>query len=113
MKTSQENRGTVWENHLSALADPYRRQLLVALLERSPQDDGDIDPLNAITYTDTKTETLRTELVHSHLPKLANLGYIDWDRDRGKLNTGSNWDEIVPLLRLIHGHQDELPDGWL
>lgn len=113
MTVKQENRGVLWDTHLTALANPYRRQLLVALLKHNPQEDNAIDPLNAIASTDTKPERIRTELVHNHLPKLADIGYIDWEKDRGKLSKGPSWDEISPLLRLVHEHRDELPDGWL
>ena len=70
MKVDYENRDTIWDDHLNALADPYRRQLLVALMEHNPQNGVDIDPLNAITDTESKAEILRTELVHNHLPHL-------------------------------------------
>lgn len=109
----QENRGVLWETHLTALANPYRRQLLVALLKHNPQEDNAIDPLNAVAPTETEPERLRIELVHNHLPKLADAGYIDWEKDGGKLSKGPSWDEISPLLRLVHEHRDELPDGWL
>lgn len=113
MLLKQKNGGARWENQLNALADSYRRQLLVALLTQNPQGSNEIDPVSAIAPTNKEPERLRTELIHSHLPKLADVGYIDWERERGKLSKGPNWDEISPLLRHIHEHRDELPDGWV
>lgn len=52
-------------------------------------------------------------LTHVHLPKLADVGFIEWDRESGDLSKGPNWEEIAPLLRLMWDHQDELSDGWL
>jgi hypothetical protein len=112
MEAFQES-NTRWENHLTALADSYRRQLLVALLEQNPQNDDQIDALDAISKTGVEAEMLRTELVHSHLPQLADMGYINWERDRGKLSPGPNWHEIAPLPKHIHENRDELPVGWL
>jgi hypothetical protein len=43
-RTKQED----FDTALSALADPYRRQLLVALLAHNPQDDDDRDPLDLV-----------------------------------------------------------------
>lgn len=41
------------------------------------------------------------------------MGFIEWDRDSGELSKGPNWEEIAPLLRLIHEHREELPDTRL
>jgi hypothetical protein len=58
-------------------------------------------------------EVLQTELVHVHLPKLADRGYISWNREENTISKGPNWDDIAPLLELIDTHRDELPEGWL
>jgi hypothetical protein len=100
-----------WHDALETLASPYRRQLLVALTEHNPQDD-DRDPLNIETAT-AEPEVLESELVHKHLPKLESRGYIEWDRESKKISRGPDWDEIGPILELIHDQRDELPDGWL
>ncbi len=95
-----------------ALTDPYRRQLLVALLEHNPQDDDDRDPLN-IVDDDREPKVLKSELIHVHLPLLEEMGYIQWDRDSNQIRKGPNWEDIEPLLTLIHDHRGELPDDWL
>ena len=100
-----------FKRSLSALADPYRRQLLVALLDHNPQDDTDRDPLDILSEAD-EAEVLESELVHTHLPKLDDMGFISWDRDSNNISKGPNWDENAPVLILIHDHKDELPDGW-
>jgi len=101
-----------FDKMLSALSSPYRRELLVALTDHNPQDDDDLDPLELLD-DDTQADVFEMELVHNHLPKLEEMGYINWDRDTGQISKGPNWDEIAPLLSLIHNHRDELPDGWL
>jgi hypothetical protein len=57
--------------------------------------------------------TLQLELLHNHLPKLEELEYIHWNQDNREISKGPKWDEIAPLVELIHNHRDELPDGWL
>lgn len=106
------NREAVFDTALSAFSNPYRRQLLVALLEHNPQDDDDLDPLNTLSENEEST-VQKMELVHNHLPKLEEMGYITWDRTTNEISKGPKWDEIGPLLNLINTHQDELPDGWL
>lgn len=97
---------------LSALSDPYRRQLLLALRDHNPQDDDDLDPLGLLDEG-AEADVIEVELVHMHLPKLDEMGYITWNRDTGKISKGPRWDEIAPLLELLHNHRDELADGWL
>jgi len=97
---------------LDALSNPYRRQLLVALLEHNPQKDNDRDPLELLSETE-EAEVLEMELVHMHLPKLENMGYISWDRTTNEISKGPEWDSIASILKLIHNHQDELPKEWL
>lgn len=108
----KEQREKVVNDILDALSNPYRRQLLIALLDHNPQDDGDRDPLDILSEAD-EAEVLKSELVHTHLPKLDDMGYISWDRDNDNISKGPKWNEIAPVLKLMHDHQDELPDGWL
>ena len=102
-----------WYHSLEALEHPYRRQLLVTMLEQNPQDDDDVDPLDSVDYSAADAEQLQIALRHVHLPKLEQRGFITWDRRRGAISKGPDWDEIAPLLTLIHDHSDELPAGWL
>ena len=97
---------------LEALSNRYRRELLLALMTENPQDDDDRDPLNVIE-SPVEPEMLEVELVHKHLPKLEAMGFIEWDRDTGKIATGPNRAEIEPVLQLLNDYQDELPPGWV
>jgi hypothetical protein len=97
---------------LDALADPHRRKLLVALLEHSPREADDRDPFDVLSDAE-EPEVLQTNLVHWHLPKLEEMGYITWDRTTHDISKGPKWDEIGPVVELIDEHSDELPDGWV
>ena len=105
-------KANVWDAALDALSNPYRRQLLVALLDHNPQDDSNRDPLHVVSDAE-EPDVLQTELVHHHLPKLEELGYIEWDRETNEIKKGPDWEEISPLLELIENHRDELPEDWL
>lgn len=89
-----------------ALSHPHRRRVLVLISEYNSLDDqfsfGDL------VTEDDDPESLKTELYHVHLPKLADAGYIEWDRDDRTIRRGPNSDEIAPVLRLLHEHGDEL-----
>jgi hypothetical protein len=108
----QQQRRGEFDLVLDALSNSYRRQLLVALLEHNPQDERDTDPLDLLPEVEQE-DTLEVELVHSHLPKLEEMGYISWDRPTDEISKGPRWDTIAPLLKLMQDHEEDLPDGWL
>ena len=97
-----------------ALQAPFRRHLLFALLEGHPQSDTKVALLDLRRggYMAEEGDAERLQLIHIHLPKLDGWGYIEWERETGQISKGPNWDEIAPLLDVLHDHQDELPDEW-
>ena len=78
------------------LTHPVRRRLLLDLHKTNP-------PL------DLTAETQSPMLYHLHLPKLANPGFIDWDRDDQIIDVGPRFDEIAPILEAIEDCQHHLP----
>ena len=98
---------------LDLLADRYRRRLLMALLEHNPQDDDETQIPAEITIEDDDLEQLRIHMTHTHLPKLEDAGVIMWDRERHSISKGPQFDELLPLLKLMYDHADTLPDEWL
>ena len=87
----------------------------MAVAQHNPQDEDDITP-EAVADTHEKNgdalELLKLQFYHMHLPKLANARFIDWDRDSSTITRGPRFEDIEPLLRLMHDHQDELPVDW-
>lgn len=111
--TSEPNSQPSMDTALDVLANRYRRGVLVALLDHNPQDDDDPQIPGDIELADEDLETLQIHMTHTHLPKLEDAGFIEWDRDTNTVRKGPRFDEIRPLLDLMQNHADELPDGWL
>jgi DNA-binding transcriptional ArsR family regulator len=89
---------------LETLADRQRRVVLLLLKRGAVENEADL-------LFRSKDET-KAALVHNHLPKLEEAGYIEWDRESGTIEKGPEFDEIEPLLELIEEHSDELPHDW-
>lgn len=106
-----ESSEIVFDDALQSFAHPYRRRLLLTLLEHNPENENDI-PAD-LTTSDEELEEMLIAMTHTHLPKLEDLGVIKWDRDKNVVRRGPAFDELRPLLELIDRHRDELPDGWL
>ena len=112
------------DHMFDALAAGYRRELLVDLLDQTSQrvsrPDGvssDVDGSNdellrrhlssGREIPDADEDTLRAH--HVHLPKLADYGYIEWDRNAHRVTRGPRFDEIRPVVELLDGRRNELP----
>lgn len=95
---------------LEALANPYRRQLLLALIEHNPQGDDDTDPLNIRPEDDDPL--LNLNIYMGHLPQLESMGIIEWHEDEEEIVKGPDWAEFEPLLELIAENMDKLPKEW-
>lgn len=92
---------------LDHLSTRHRRLILLSLKHGGPTTETDV----MLRGTDDQ-EAAEVQLVHSHLPKLEDAGYITWDRDTGQISKGPHFDEIEPLLELIENHAHELPPDW-
>jgi hypothetical protein len=51
-------------------------------------------------------ERIRRDLVCTHLPELAEDGYIEWDPETGEIAPGRRFDELIPLLESLDGPND-------
>ena len=96
---------------LDALANIHRRRLIVSLLE---QDSLSVDRFvsQEVERGDRDREQLFSAVYHTHLPKLAEAEFIDWDRDTGDVTRGPNFTEIRPLVECLTDHADDLPGEW-
>lgn len=95
------------DESLDALRDAKRRRLLFTLLEET--EDAGSEARCDVKFVFDDDENSRIELVHVHLPKLADLGFIDWEMGDRTVEPGARWKEIRPILSVLHDHLDELP----
>lgn len=92
---------------LYLLSNRHRRLILFALRPGENKTESDL-----LFRGPDETEEIEMDLVHNHLPKLEEAGYIEWDREAGEVSKGPRYEEIEPLLDLIESHADELPPDW-
>lgn len=97
-----------------ALVHPYRRRLLLAMLNADDHGVAYPNPLEfAPVVQGDPGRSRRIAMAHNHLPKLDEMDIIEWDGEAEELSRGVEWDELKPLLRWMEEHRDELPEGWL
>lgn len=99
-----------FDDMVGALAHVQRRRLLIELLEHDQQTDSPVVIDDAASASETVNRTVLMR--HTHLPKLADHGLIEWDDKTLEVMEGPNFEEIRPLLELLDAHDQELPADW-
>lgn len=110
------------EDLFDALADGRRRRLLLELFANNPRivpqlsedsraiaaaDEGLLRAhlSSSRTIDGVDEDRLRLHLVH--LPKLADYGFVMWDRDAHLVTKGSRFDEMTAVLELLDEQSDD------
>lgn len=83
------------DSMMDALRSRPRRVVLMTLIERPTEVSI------AALERDLTRENARISLFHSHLPKLADTGYIEWDEDAETVSRGPRFSEVEPLVQLL------------
>jgi hypothetical protein len=106
------------------LSNLHRRRLLLILCQQETVEipdglvvrGGTEAQMNQQSDGPVQSETpvsrsLEIELIHSHLPKLEEAGYIEWDRETQTASRGPAFEEIESALRVLNRNERALPTG--
>lgn len=99
---------TDWSALFTALGDVHRRRLLLSVLETERRDSV-VQVPEDVHAGDCELEVLQVELFHNHIPMLAEVGYVTWNRENHEVRGGPSFERIAPVLELLDAHRDELP----
>lgn len=91
----------------SLSAEP-RRRLVVSLLD-APDRSVPL-PEEATSDADRDHGTLRTELRHNHLPRMAAAGFVEWDTDPLVARQGPRFDGVAAVVEALRGAGEPWPE---
>lgn len=100
-----------WDELFDALAAEPRRMVMVSLLNAPPERRLPLPEAAASPNQSMDRETLAIRLRHHHLPKLANLGYVCWERDPFIVQRGPRFEDPALILELVAESLDGIPKG--
>ncbi len=78
-----------------ALESAQRRRIVAGIVDDTVSTVGDLRPRG-------RAEEIEAALRETHLPALAEAGYIEWNPETGEITPGPEFDEAVD-------HVDDLP----
>lgn len=81
-----------------AIADPRRRSVLAALADDDGTPVADLAD-RVVARTGADRGRVAASLVDVHLPKLADLGVVAYDRGRDRVVRGDQFETVEPYLR--------------
>ncbi|QSX00107.1 hypothetical protein [Haloterrigena alkaliphila] len=100
-----------WNAVFKALSAEPRRQLIVSLLNASPDESVPLPESAIMPNVPPDPETLRMELHHTHLPLLTNRGFVTWDTDPLVAARGPRFDEVAVVFEALHSEATAIPDS--
>lgn len=100
-----------WDTVFEAITAEPRRQLIVSLLDAPAEQAVPLPEHAANSNVPVDAGRLRQELVHVHLPKLEDQGFIDWERDPFTASRGPRFDEVAVVFSALHANAADIPDS--
>jgi hypothetical protein len=91
-------------------AEP-RRQIIIALLDADVTETVPLPERAINPNVPVDTEEPRAQLCHSHLPKLADWGFIEWDTEPLRSSRGPRFDEVAVVFETLQQSAAEIPDS--
>lgn len=89
-----------------ALCAYDRRRILHILVKRDGLALGDATPPGRDTHR------YRTEMHHTHVPKLVDYGYVEFDADREWVRRGPRFGEIARFVAVLLDNRRDLPGDF-
>lgn len=115
MNATTTTTGGTADDRLTALFDVLRsrerRRIATALLDAELASTGPV-PVDTVLRTTDGGEASRLRLYHAHLPRLADEGYVAWNREHGRVRAGENYDELATFVDLVRHNDGSLPEDW-
>ena len=99
-----------WDRVFEAVAAEPRRQLVVSLLDREPDQSVPLPESAVNPNVPVAPERLKQELKHCHLPLLAEKGFVEWESDPFVVSRGSRFEEVAVVFEALHTFAADVPD---
>lgn len=98
-----------WNDVFRALTAEPRRQIVVALMEAPSGRRLSLPEAANPPYLLQDPEQLYLDLVNTHLPVLAEPGFVEWERDSLSVERGPAFEEVEVVFEALLAKADDIP----
>jgi len=102
---SIEELGRRWRTIYTVLAAGHRRQIVGSLLEAPPTRTLSLPEAANLPDYRVDPELLHANLVHNHLPMMAEPGFIEWEKDPFTVRRGPNFGDVAAVIQAIDSYE--------
>lgn len=100
-----------WDQLFDVLSAEPRREIIKSLVDVPQERRLPLPGAAESPNQSMDAETFEVELRHHHLPKLAEQGYVRWDRERFCVQRGHNFAEPAFIMETVLESADEVPES--
>ncbi len=100
-----------WDSVFEALSSEPRRQLIVNLLDASPDESVPLPESAVNPNVPPNAKALRQNLYHVHLPMLAERDIVEWQNEPFVASRGSQFEEAAVVFDALHAEVTKIPDS--
>lgn len=93
--------GIAMDTLFGALGNSWRRRTIRHLADEPDVEDVEAfvsDLISEHAAGTTDVSSVRIEFYHVHFPKLADVGVVEYDADRGRVTPGRHFEEAAACL---------------
>lgn len=98
----------MWADIFKILGSSTRREIIAALVENPPDSAVSLPEAANSPECRREPDSLSVELVHNHLPLMAEKGYIEWQKEPFCARRGPQFDDVGEVITAIQTH-DQIP----
>jgi hypothetical protein len=108
-ETAEQRLLDTWNQVFRALAAEPRRQIILALDETSPDRQLSLPEAANPAFDRRDPQSLSVELMHLHLPLLAEREFVEWWPEPFSVGRGPNFEQVAVVVRSLQNEADEIP----
>ena len=100
-----------WEAIFTALRAEPRRELILSLRSVGANQSVPL-PMSAVgKQTQHNIEAIELELIHHHLPLLADNHFVEWERQPFQASRGPRFEQILSVVELLIANASFVPES--
>ena len=98
----------MWADIFRTLVSNTRREIIAALVENPPDRAVSLPEAANSPECRREPDSLSVDLIHNHLPMMAEKGFIEWEREPFCAKRGPRFDDVGEVITAIQTH-DQMP----